>query len=312
MRLNRNQRIWVITALLFILIPSTKAQELRCQVTVNGQRVNGVDPAIFTTLQTQLNDFLNTRVWTTDQFSPEEKIECTLFLNIIESPAQDVYKASATIQSSRPVFNSNYNSPVFNYLDNSWNFNYQQNAPLEFNANQYTSNLVSLVSFYVYTIIGMDYESMSKGGGAKYFSIAEQIMNSTVNALPSGDAQIIGWRSFDGQINRNRYQLNTSLLASKYEGFRQAMYEYHFSGMDNFYEKPSLARQNILNALDKLDKIARDNPNNILMAVFFQAKSDEIVSIFSGAEMGEKTRAIAILKRVDAVNGAKYDKIIKQ
>ncbi len=287
------------------------AQELRCQVTVNGQRINGVDPIIFTTLQTQLNDFINQRVWTTDQFSPEEKIECTLFLNIAESPSQDNYKASATIQASRPVFNSSYNSTTFNYIDNSWNFTYVQNAPLEFNANQYTSNIVSLVSFYVYTIIGLDYESIAKGGGAKYFSSAEQIMNSTTNALSSGDGQIIGWRSFDGQINRNRYQLNNSLLSSKYETFRQAIYEYHHLGMDNFYDKPTLARQNILNALDKLDKIARDNPNNILLAVFFQAKSDELLNVFSGAEMGEKVKALSLLRRADASNAAKYDKLMK-
>ncbi|MBK8659858.1 MAG: DUF4835 family protein [Bacteroidetes bacterium] len=300
-----------LVAFLITLAPSLSAQELRCQVTVNGQRINGVDPVIFTTLQTQLNDFINSRVWTTDQFSPEEKIECSLFLNIAESPSQDNYKASATIQASRPVFNSSYNSTTFNFIDNSWNFTYVQNAPLEFNANQYTSNIVSLVSFYVYTIIGLDYESMAKGGGAKYFSTAEQIMNSTVNALSSGDGQIIGWRSFDGQINRNRYQLNNSMLSSKYESFRQAIYEYHHLGMDNFYEKPAVAHQNILNALDKLDKIARENPNNILLAVFFQAKSDELLNVFSGADMGEKAKALSLLRRADASNAAKYDKLMK-
>lgn len=110
-----------LVAFLITLAPSLSAQELRCQVTVNGQRINGVDPVIFTTLQTQLNDFINSRVWTTDQFSPEEKIECSLFLNIAESPSQDNYKASATIQASRPVFNSSYNSTTFNFIDNSWN-----------------------------------------------------------------------------------------------------------------------------------------------------------------------------------------------
>lgn len=294
----------VLLAFLFLGF-TTSAQELRCQVTVNGQRINGVDPNLFSTMQTAFNEFMNNRVWTQDQFGAEEKIECSMFINIQESPSQDVFKASVTIQCSRPVFNSSYSTPLFNYIDNDWMFTYAQNQPLEFNVTQYNSNLTSLLGFYAYVMIGLDYESMSKGGGTKYFNMAEQIMSN----VPTNAPDVKGWRSFDGV--RNRYYLINHLQTAKYEGFKQAIYTYHFLGMDNFYEKPAVARQNILNALDMLSRIAQENPNEILLAAFFQAKSDELLNVFSGADMGEKTKALNLLRRVDPSNAAKYDKLVK-
>lgn len=284
-----------------------QAQELKCQININSQRITEVDPAIFTTLQTALTDFMNNKSWTTDQFAPEEKIECSFFINLESSPSQDVYNAKVTIQSSRPVFNSGYNSPMFNYIDNDWIITYAQNQPLEFNVTQYNTNLTSLLGFYAYVLIGLDYESMSKNGGAKYFAMAEQIMNN----VPTNAADAKGWRPFDGNANRNRYWLINNLQGTKYEQFKQAVYEFHHLGMDNFYEKPALARLNILNAIEKLNKIAIDNPNNMLLAVFFQAKSDEMVNIFSGADMGEKSKALVLLRKVDPSNSSKYDKLIR-
>jgi len=283
----------------------TSAQELKCQLTVNAQKITGVDPTVFQTMQTALSEFMNNKSWTNDQFGTEEKIECSMFVTINSSSAQDVYEAAITVQLSRPVFNSSYNSPMFNFIDKDCIITYAQNQPLDFNINQYNSNLTSILGFYAYTLIGLDYESMSKGGGAKYFTIAEQIMN----AVPTNNPDSKGWKPFDSQ--RNRYWLINNLMASKYELFKQALYEYHYLGMDNFYEKPALARQNILSAFDKLDRIARDNPNCMLLAVFFQAKSDEVVNVFSGADMGEKAKALAVLRRVDPSNSTKYDKLVK-
>jgi hypothetical protein len=294
-------------AMLLVVVSATfvQAQELRCQLTVNGQRVNGVDPSIFQNMQQSLNNFMNTRVWTTDQFAPEERIDCNIFINIEKSPEQDIFEARVTVQSSRPVFNSSYNSPIFNFIDNDWVFTYAQNQPLEFNITQYNSNLTSLLGFYAYYLIGLDYESMAKGGGTKYFAMAEQIMNN----VPTNAADARGWRPFDGI--RNRYWLINNTQASKYEGFRQAIYEYHFLGMDNFYEKPAFARKSIMDAIDKMDKIARENPNAVLVTVFFQAKSDELVNVFSGADMGEKAKALTTLRRADPSNAQKYDKLVR-
>lgn len=297
-----------ITLLLLLVfsIGSVVAQgELKCQLTVNAQRITGVDPSVFQTMQTQLSEFMNNKSWTQDQFGPEERIECSMFINIESSSAQDVYNASITVQLSRPVFNSSYNSPIFNFIDKDCIITYAQSQPLDFNINQYQSNLTSILGFYAYVLIGLDYETQSKGGGTKYFTIAEQIMN----AVPTNAPDSKGWKPFDSQ--RNRYWLINGLQASKYELFRQALYEYHFLGMDNFYEKPVLARQNILNALDKLNKIAKENPNNMLLAVFFQAKSDEVLNVFSGADMGEKAKALVVLRGADPSNATKYDRLVK-
>lgn len=291
--------------LLMVAGYAAQAQELNCQVTVNGQKVTDADPAVFTTMQTAISEFMNSRAWTNDVYAPEEKIECSMFLFLEPTGVQDVYNAKFTVQSSRPVFNSSYSTPLFNYVDNSCQFTYVMNQPLEFNATQYTSNLTSLLSFYAYIVIGLDYESFGKGGGSKYFAMAEQIMNN----VPTNGSDAQGWRPFDGQ--RNRYWLINNILASKFELFRQAIYDYHYAGMDNFYDKPSMARQNIINALDKIDRMAKDNPNAILINLFFQTKSDELISVFSGADGSEKTKALNYLRRADPVNASKYDKIMR-
>lgn len=304
--MNKIYRI-VFSFLLFTVLTYTSSAqgELKCQLTVNAQRVVGVDPSVFQTMQTALSEFMNNKSWTNDQFAPEERIECSMFINIDGSSAQDVYNASITVQLSRPVFNSSYSSPMFNFIDKDCILTYAQNQPLDFNVNQYQSNLTSILGFYAYVLIGLDYETMSKGGGTKYFTMAEQVLNN----VPTNSPDSKGWKPFDSQ--RNRYWLINSLQASKYEQFRVALYEYHFKGMDNFYEKPALARQNILSALDKLSKIARENPNNMLLAVFFQAKSDEVVNVFSGADMTEKAKALTVLRIADPSNSAKYDKLVK-
>jgi hypothetical protein len=146
---------------------------------------------------------------------------------------------------------------------------------------------------------------MSKNGGGKYFAMAEQIMNN----VPTNGNDVKGWRPFDGL--RSRYWLINNLQAAKYEAFKKAIYEYHFLGMDNFYEKPAVARQNIMNALNDIETVWKDNPNGILLAVFFQAKSDELVNVFSGADIGDKAKALVLLRRIDPSNSNKYDKLAK-
>lgn len=298
-------RLYSVVIMLCLSVAGLKAQELKCQLTVNAQKITGVDPSVFTTMQTTLNEYMNTKAWTTDVFSPEEKIECSISIQIVSAQAQDVYNATITIQSSRPVFNSSYNSPMFNYLDKDCVLPYVQNQAIQFSPTVYNDNLTSILGFYAYIIIGLDYESFSKGGGTKYFNLAEQVMNS----VPSSDPGARGWRPYDS--NRNRYWLINNLQASKYDPFRKALWDYHFAGMDNFYDKPALARANIMNALDKLEQLSKDNPNAMLIAVFFQAKSDELVGVFSGADPQEKTKAVNYLRSIDPTNSTKYDKLLK-
>lgn len=285
------------------------AQELKCTVQLNTQKITGVDPSTFQTLQSAMTEFMNQRAWTQDVFSPEERIECSLYITLDGVLSQDQYSGNITIQSSRPAFNSTYNSPMLNFRDLDFIFTYAPNTPLNFNINQYESNLTSVLAYYAYLIIGLDYESMGKGGGTKYFTMAEQITNS----IPSNAPDSKGWKPFDNNPvsgNKNRYNIISSLMGAKFEGFKQVIYDYQFLGMDNFYDDPVVARANMANALDKLDKTFRDYPNNVLMVLFLQTKGDELVNIFSGAEPGEKTKVINILKRLDPANGTKYDKIM--
>ncbi len=291
------------SALFFVT--TTEAQELKCELTLDAHKIPGVDPSVFKTMETSLREFMNTKTWTNDVYAPEERIECSITITITQAVQQDLYDAQIIVQSSRPVYNSAYNSPMFNYIDKDCLINYVQNQSLDFSTTQYNSNLTSILGFYAYILIGMDNESFAKGGGSKYFAQAEQILNN----VPTNSAEAKGWRPFDG--TRNRYWLINNLQGSKYELFKEVLWDYHFAGMDNFYDKPAVARQNIMNALDKLDKLSKDNPNGILLSVFFQAKSDELMGVFSAAPIDEKAKALNYLRSIDPSNSAKYEKLGK-
>ena len=300
----------VLNMLLSLGATQLWAQELKCTVDLNSQKISGVDPQTFVSMKTAITDFMNSRAWTTDVFSPEERIECNIFITLDGAVGQDAYTGSITVQSSRTAYNSAYSSPMINFKDQDFVFSYAPNTPLDFNVNQYQSNLTSVLAYYAYLIIGMDYESITKGGGAKYFTMAEQVTNQVPTNAP--DAK--GWKAFDSNPvsgNKNRYNIISSLMGGKFDGYKQALYDYHYMGLDNFYDNPNAARTNIGNALDKLDKAFKDNPNNVLLIMFLQAKSDEIVSIFAGGDQAEKVKATGILKRLDPANGTKYDKIMK-
>jgi hypothetical protein len=265
------------------------AQELHCTVDLNYQKISGVDPSTFQTLKNAIMEFMNSRAWTQDNFGPEERIECSLYITLESVLAQDEYSGTITVQSSRPAFNSAYNSPILNFRDLDFVFTYAPNTPIDFNATQYTSNLSSVLSFYAYLIIGLDYATLSKGGGEKYFAICEQIANQ----IPSNAPDAKGWKPFDSNPltqGKNRYNMVSSLMGGKFDGYKQALYEYHSQGMDMFYDDPVTARANISDALDKMDKAFKDNASNILIILFLQAKGDEIVSIFAGADQSEKTK----------------------
>lgn len=286
------------------------AQELHCTVDLNTQKISGVDPSTFSALKNAITEFMNQRAWTQDNFAPEERIECALYITLDGIVAQDQYSGTITIQSSRPGYNSTYNSPIINFRDLDFIFTYAANTPLDFNPNQYTSNLTSVLGYYAYLIIGLDYSTMSKGGGDKYFTLAE----SVTNQIPSTASDAKGWKPFDSNPltqGKNRYNIISSLMGGKYDGYKKALYQYHMQGIDQFYDDPAAARVAIADALDKIDNAFKDNANNILLIMFLQAKGDEIVGIFAGADASEKTKIVNMLKRLDPANGTKYDKILK-
>ena len=287
-----------------------RAQELRCVVQVNSQKISGLDQRVFQRMQQSITEFVNNRSWTQDAFAPDEKIECSLLILLESNPAQDVFKGSITVQSSRPVFNSSYNTPLVNFRDLDFKFTYTENTPIDYNAFQYTSNLSAVLSFYAYLFIALDYESMGKAGGTKYFATMESILNQ----IPANGPESEGWNSFDRNPvsgNKNRYNLITSIQNPKFSVFKDAMTDYHLKGLDIMYEKPKEGRTAILTAMENLLKVFEMNPNNPLITIFMQTKSEELINIFSQAEQSERVRAVNVFKKLDPTNALKYDKIIK-
>ena len=292
-------------------ISNSQAQELRARVNVLSNRVgNTVDKKTFQTLQTALTNFVNNRKWSTDNFTQQEKIDCSFLLNLEPTGDVNVYKASLTIQSARPVFNSSYLSPIINYQDVDVIFKYVEFQQLEFNDNNVSgtdalsSNLTAIFAYYINIILGMDYDSFSHRGGDTYFQKAQNIVNNA----PEGK-NISGWKPFDG--TRNRYWLTENLLNSRYTIIHDAIYDYYRLGMDKLYDEEANARVQVLNVLSMLNTFNTDNPNTMILQFFFQGKTQELIKIFSKATPPDKSRALEFLQRLDVSSAVKYKEGLK-
>jgi hypothetical protein len=288
--------------LFFVSVISGVAQELNCKVQVLSQQVQGTDKRVFTTLQTAIFEFMNNKKWTNDQFKLDERIDCSILINVTERPSTDQFVATIQVQSRRPVFKSSYNSVLLNYNDNDFQFSYLENQPLEFNENQFTTNLTSVLGFYAYMIIGMDYDTFSPSGGTTYLQKAQNIVNNAQNASEPG------WRAFES--NKNRYWLITNMLDAPFVNIRECMYNYHRKGLDEMVTNKEGGRANLLEALESLRKVHQARPLSFAMQVFFNAKSDEIINIFSGAFADEKSKVMTLLNDIDPTNSNKYQKIM--
>ena len=209
------------------------AQELNCSVYINAEQTGQPNNQVFRILETQLTEFINTTAWTDKSYKNQEKIECNMSI-IISNFDSNLFTATIQIQSSRPVYGSSYTSPIYNYNDKQFNFSYVEFQPLVFNINSFTSNLISVIAFHVYTIIGLDADTFELNGGEPYFAIAKQIVNI---AATSG---FRGWKSTDGK--QSRYSLNDALLSQVYSEFHSAMYEYHLNGLDLMSTSPRIAK----------------------------------------------------------------------
>ncbi|MDR0729137.1 MAG: DUF4835 family protein [Prevotellaceae bacterium] len=284
-------------------VSALQAQELRCNISVNSSRIQGTNKSVFNTLQRDLYEFVNATAWTTNIFAQDERIECSIFITINEQTGTSDFKGTLQVQSSRPVYGSAYTSPVFNFMDNDIAFQYLEYDKLEFNENQYSS-LVSLVAFYAYIIIGLDYDTFSLRGGTEWFKKAEQIVLLAQNATESG------WKPYDGSRN-NRYWMIENILNTKYNPERGAYYKYHRLGLDRMSEQMSEGREETMNAILDIQRVYRERPDNYLffLKIFFDAKADEIVNIFSEATQQERNRVHQILLEIDKANENKYKKL---
>ncbi len=287
---------------------SLQGQELRCQVQVVSQQIQGTNKQVFQTLQNTIYEFMNNRVWTDHVYSMEERIECNLMFNIREQLSADEFKGTLTVQARRPVFNSNYNTVTLNFVDNDIHFRYVEFAPLEFDLNSHTSNLTSILAFYAYYILGLDYDSFSLFGGTLYFENAERIVLNAQNA-PEG-----GWKPLDDLAHKSRYWLVKDMIDSEYEPIREFNYTYHRLGLDVMDEKVAEGRAEVTNSLELLQQIYRKRPDPYmyLLRLVFDSKADEFVDVYTESYPEERTRAHTILTEVDKPNINKYKAILEQ
>jgi hypothetical protein len=294
--------------LIFLLLISlgfnvVSGQELNCMISVVSQQVQGSNREIYDNMQKAMMEFVNNQNWTDHIFKDEERIQCQLMFNITDRISDNEFQGSLQIQSSRPIFGSSQTTVMFNHRDNDIHFKYDDFEPLRFNETQFTSNLVSILAYYVNVILGLDYDSFSPEGGSLFFQRAEAIRNNAQNAAESG------WKAFEG--TRNRYWLIENVLNDKYRAVRSCLYRYHRMGLDRMVERIDEARAEIADAIIELRPAYRENPTAMIFQVFFTAKSDEIVNIFTQSFPDEKNRVISALKEIDPGNTSKWDNIAK-
>jgi len=292
-------RNWIITALLLVSYFGY-SQELNCTVKVNYDQITAANVQIFKTLERSLGEFVNNTKWTTRNFTNKERIDCSMFITI-QSYESNEFTCTLQIQSSRPVYNSTYGSPVFNFNDKEFNFRYLEFENFVYNPNSYDSNLIAVVAFYANIIIGLDADTFSNQGGTKFIESAANIANL---AQSSGAA---GWTQTEKK--QNRYYLVNDLLSNTFTPYREALYEYHFLGMDKMADKPKEAKENIVKAIQTVSKIHSVRPNAFITRIFFDAKADEIVAVFSGGPNVNIAELSETLNRVSPLNSAKWNAI---
>jgi hypothetical protein len=293
----------VLFVFLFCYSITAMAQELNCQVSVLTPQIQESNKQIYETMQTQIREFMNNHKWTNDQFLNQERIECSIIINVTERTSTDDFKATIQVQSRRPVYKSSYDATMINHQDNDFTFRYVQDQLLEFDDNASTSNLISTLAYYAYIIIAFDYDSFSPEGGSPYFNKAQNIVNNSQTLAERG------WKAFEGQ--RNRYWLTENALNNEFKPLRSCLYKYHRLGFDKMADNVADGRRVVLEALKELRKVYNDRPNSFFMQFFFNAKADEIVNLFSEAIPDDKNQAVQLLTVIDPGNISKYNSIGK-
>ena len=280
---------------------SLHSQEIKCNVTVNGNQVPQVDPDIFVALQKGVYEFINNTVWTEDVFAQHEKIEASIFINVAEQLGSDQYKGSITVQSRRRVYNSTYDCQMINYMDNNFTFSYIPFQQFYYSETSSMSNLTAVIAFYCYMVIGLDYDSFSLNGGDEYLGKALNIVNMSQNL---GEP---GWKPSE---TNNRYYMINDYMNPAFKPLRELMYNYHRLGFDMFTTNLASGRKVAFDALKTLDKIWSQRPNAFLLQIFFSTKRNEIMDMLKDTKAVDKVEIIPILKKVDPSQGAKYDALM--
>lgn len=289
-----------------LFLPGTMAaQELNCNVQVTAQQIQGSNRQVFETMQRDLYEFMNNSVWTNHVFSYSERLDCNILINLTDQLSADEFRGTIQVQLRRPAFNTTYNSTMLNFIDNSFQFRYVEFQPLEFDPSSHKSNLVSVLAYYTYIMLGFDYDTFSPLGGTEFFQMAEKIVLNAQNAPEPG------WKPYDASRNRNRYWLVKNVLDKGYEGVRQFMYEYNINGLDKLESRTAEARTSMAESLKLIQEVYRKKPDPFMyyLQIVLEAKSEELINIFTEAFPEEKSRVVQILTEIDPANKAKYEKI---
>ncbi len=290
--------------LLFVSGGNLLGQELNFTVSINADQVQVTDRTIFPEMETAFERFLNDQTWTSDNFRNNERIKGNIILTIQTQPSIGSFTANAQIQVVRPVYGTNYETLLLNFADRDWEFNFTPSQPLNFNENTYLNNITSLLAYYAYIALGLDYDSFSPLGGSPHYEKALNIVNN------AGQAGRPGWRQFEN--TRNRYWLIENLgINNQYQPVREAIYTYHLRGLDIMKEDGDECRDNILQALRNIQQVNRTLPNAILIRSFFDSKSDEIVNIYSQGPLTVRRDAYNELLKLDPTRSAKYRQIVQ-
>ncbi len=278
----------------------TQGQELNCEISVNSDRITNINKQIFKTLESSLNEFVNKTKWTNLNFNQNERIECSMFINVSEVD-NTTFTATIQVQSARPVYNSIYTSPIFNYNDKDFVFKYVEFESLNFNPNSFDSNLISVVAFYSYMILALDADSFESLKGTTYLEMAQNV----VSVAQTGGYK--GWTQSDGL--QNRYYMVSDFLSNTFNPIRQAYFEYHVNGLDKMADELKVGKENIKLALMNMSKIQNVRPNAFLTRIFFDAKSDEITDIFKEGPTIQAADLIDVLNRLSPLNASKWSTI---
>lgn len=296
-------KIFLLFTLQYIILNTAEAQELKCAVKINTPKLQNTDQKVFITLQKSLFEFFNNRKWTDDIYENQEKIECNILINVTEEIGTDKFRLQLNVQSSRAVFNSTYNTTLFNWSDKDVVINYVEYQPLDYADEKYTSNLTSIMAFYAYLIIGLDYDSYSLKGGSTYYDKAKSIVTMMQNYEEDG------WKPFEKNL-KNRYWLIDNITNPRSDNYRTVLYNYHRKGLDNMYQNADNGRSVITNAMKLIEKMYDENPNGVWLIAFFAAKSEELSNLYTQASQQEKIQMSILLNKCDPVNGKKYAKIM--
>ena len=296
---------YILVFLLVALIHGVQAQELKCNVTINSDQVEGSNKSVFNTLQQSIQEFVNNSQWTNLTFQDKERIECNMLI-VVKQVQDNMYVCEFTCQSRRPVYGTTYTTPILNFKDNNFIFTYQEFDRLDFQQHTFTSNLTALIAYYCYLIIGHDMDSFSRLGGTPYFQICEDIVNAAQSASLESTEQS-GWKAFDS--NRNRYALINNLMDEAFKEYRQYFYDYHRYGLDEMINNVANGRARIASGIEILDKANKARPATYVINAFLDAKSDELVNIFQEGTEDERTKVYETLVNIDPTRQSTYEQI---